>query len=64
MAATLFRHAKGVLSYYKTGLTSGEMEGINRKIRGLLASAFGFRDHDFLKLRLYALDDGKFKFVG
>ena len=30
-----------------------KMEGINRKIRGLLASAFGFRDQDFLKLRLY-----------
>ena len=55
---------QGVLSYYKTGLTSGKMEGINRKIRGLLASAFGFRDHDFLKLRLYALHEAKFKFVG
>ena len=52
----------GVLSYYKTGLTSGKMEGINRKIRGLLASAFGFRDQDFLKLRLYALHEAKFKF--
>ena len=52
MAATLLRHAKGVLGYYKAGLTSGKMEGVNRKIRGLLASAFGFRDHDFLKLRL------------
>jgi transposase len=41
-----------------------KMEGINRKIRGLLASAFGFRDHDFLKLRLYALHEAKFKFVG
>jgi transposase len=64
MAQTLLRHAKGVLSFYKTGLTSGKMEGINRKIRGLLASAFGFRDHDFLKLRLYALHEAKFKFVG
>ncbi|MGA7883361.1 MAG: transposase, partial [Terrimicrobiaceae bacterium] len=48
-AQTLLRHAKGVLSYYKTGLTSGKMEGVNRKIRGLPASAFGFRDHDFLQ---------------
>lgn len=64
MANTLLRHAKGILSYYKTGLTSGKMEGINRKIRGLLASAFGFRDPDFLKLRLYALHEAKFKFVG
>ena len=64
MAQTLLRHAKGVMSYYKTGLNRGKMEGINRKIRGLLASAFGFRDHDFLKLRLYALHEAKFKFVG
>ena len=64
MAKTLMRHAKGILSYYQTGLTSGKMEGINRKIRGLLASAFGFRDHDFFKLRLYALHEAKFKFVG
>jgi len=65
MAKTLKRHARGILSFYKkTGLTSTKMEGINRKIRGLLASAFGFRDHDFLKLRFYALHEAKFKFVG
>ena len=34
MAKTLLRHAKGILSFYHTGLTSGKMEGINRKIRG------------------------------
>ena len=44
MAKTLLRQAKGILSFYHTGLTSGKMEGINRKIRGLLARAFGFRD--------------------
>jgi len=64
MAATLRRHAKGILAYYKTGLTSGKMEGINRKIRGVLSAAFGFRDHDFFKLRLYALHESKFKLVG
>ena len=42
------------MEFRQRGLTSGKMEGINRKIRGLLASAFGFRDQDFLKLRLYA----------
>ncbi len=42
MAKTLLRHAKGILSFYRTGLTNGKMEGIDRKIRGLLASAFGF----------------------
>ncbi len=62
MASTLLRHAKGILSYYKTHLTSGKMEGINRKIRGIFSSAFGFRDQDFFKLRLYSLHE--FKFVG
>jgi RNase P/RNase MRP subunit POP5 len=58
------RQAKGMLSFYHTGLTSGKMEGINRKIRGLLASAFGFATTSFLKLRLYALHEAKFTFVG
>src|SRR6478736_9038393 len=31
MAKTLLRQAKGILSFYHTGLTSGKMEGINRK---------------------------------
>ena len=64
IADTLLRHAKGILAYYKTDLTSGKIEGINRKIRGLLASAFGFCDHDFFKLRLYGLHEAKFKLVG
>jgi transposase len=64
MAKTLLSHAKGILSYYTTRITSAKMEGINRKIRGLLASAFGFRDQDFFKLRLYGLHEAKFKFVG
>lgn len=64
MARTLLSHAKGILSYYKTGITSGKMEGTNRKIRGLLCAAYGLRDHDFLKLRLYALHQAKWNFIG
>jgi transposase len=64
MANTLLRHARGILSYYKTKITSAMVEGINRKIRGLLAAAYGIRDMDFLKLRLYALHESKWKFVG
>jgi transposase len=64
MAKTLLRHARGILSFYKTRITSGMVEGINRKIRGLLCSAYGIRDIAFLTLRLYALHESKFKFVG
>jgi transposase len=64
MAKTLLRHAKGILSFYKTHITSGKMEGTNRKIRGLLCAAYGLRDYDFLKLRLYALHQAKWNLVG
>jgi len=64
MTKTVLRHAKGILSYYKTKLTSGMVEGINRKIRGVLAAAFGLRDDDFLKYRLYALHESKWSFIG
>ena len=64
MTKTLLRHARGILSYYKTRITSGMVEGINRKIRGLLCAAYGIRDIAFLKLRLYALHESKFKFIG
>ncbi|HEY5742371.1 MAG TPA: transposase [Terrimicrobiaceae bacterium] len=66
MAQTLLRHAKGVLSYYKTRLTSGKMEGINRKSAArspaLLASATRISSN--CVSMLYALHEAKFKFVG
>jgi len=64
MARTLRRHARNILSVYETLMTSSKVEGINRKIRGLLASAYGIRDSEFLKLRLYALHETKWKLVG
>jgi len=64
MTKTLRRHAKGILSLYKTGLISGKIQGTNRKIRGLIASACSFRDSEFLKFRLYALHEAECTFVG
>ena len=45
-------------------MTSGRMEGINRKIKTLLRQVYGFRDDDFLRLKLYALNEAKHKLVG
>lgn len=64
MAKTLLNHAKGILSYYQTHVTSGKMEGINRKIRGILCAAYGVRDYVFFKLRLYALHEAKWSLIG
>jgi len=64
MAKTLTRFAENILHYYVTGLTSAAVEGTNRKIRTLLRNAYGLRDKQYLKLRLYSLHESKSKFTG
>jgi transposase len=64
MAQSLTDHAEGLLSYSVTKMTSGRMEGINRKIKTLFRQVYGFRDDDFLRLKLYALHEAKHKLVG
>ena len=55
MAATLRRHRKGILAYFRVGITSGPMEGMNNKIRVLLRKSYGLRDEEYFVLRLKAL---------
>ena len=64
MAQSLTDHAEGLLAYAVTAMTSGRMEGINRKIKTLFRQVYGFRDDDFLRLKLYALHEAKHKLVG
>ena len=47
-----------------TKMTNGRMEGINRKIQTLLRQVYGFREDDFLRLKLYAPHELKHKLVG
>lgn len=64
MAESLTDHGLGLLSYTVTQMTSGRMEGINRKIKTLFRQVYGLRDDDFLRLKLYALHEAKHKLVG
>jgi len=53
-----------LLSYAVAKMSNGRMEGINRKIKTLLRQVYGFRDDDFLRLKLYTLHESKHKLVG
>ena len=55
VALTLLKHKKGILNYFLHRLTSGPVEGIVNKIKTLKRQAYGFRDTDYFKLRLYHL---------
>ncbi len=64
LANTLLNHAHQILSYFDHPISSGIMEGINNKIGRLTRMAYGYRDVDFLHLRIYALHESKDIFTG
>lgn len=61
---TLALHRFGILAWYDYPISTGPLEGTNNKIKTLIKSAYGYRDKEFLKLKLYALHEAKFKMVG
>lgn len=64
LATTLLTHAKSILNYFLHPITSGKMEGINNKIGRLTRLAYGYRDINFLHLKLYSLHESSFKLSG
>ncbi len=64
LAKTLLMHAKLILNYYLHPITSGKMEGINNKIGRLTRVAYGYRDHEFLHLRILSLHESTFRLSG
>ena len=64
MANTLSLHRTGILAYYDVPITSGPLEGTNTKIQLLKRQAYGFRDREFFKLRIYALHESRLALVG
>jgi transposase len=63
-AATLARHREGILAYYDVPISTGPLEGTNNKIKTLQRQAYGFRDREFFKLRIYALHESRYALVG
>lgn len=60
---TLLRHGKDLLNYFKHRITNGKTEGINNKIKTMKRQAYGFRDIEYFKLRLYNLHKTRNSFV-
>jgi len=60
---TLENHKKGILAYYQYSISTGPLEGTNNKIKTLQRQAYGFRDREFFKLKIYALHLTKYALV-
>jgi|SRR5277367_1053613 len=64
LALTFAKNLKGILNYFKHFITNGKAEGLNNKIKTLKRQAYGYRDIEYFKLRLYHLHAQKHRLVG
>jgi transposase len=63
-ASTLSMYRTGILAFYDHRISTGPLEGTNNKIKTMQRQAYGFRDKEFFKLKIYALHEAKYALVG
>jgi len=61
---TLAAHRTGILAYYDYPISTGPLEGTKNKIKTMKRRAYGFRDMEFFKLKIFALHQAKYGLVG
>ena len=58
MAKTIRNKIDGIVTYWTfSGISNASMEGFNNKIRWLIRQAYGFRDHEYFKLKIFQLPE-------
>ncbi len=63
-AQTLRLHRKGLLAWYDYDISTGPLEGTNNKIKTMQRQAYGFRDQEFFRLKIFALHESTYALVG
>jgi transposase len=63
-AATLAIHRSRILAFYDYPISTGPLEGTNNKIKTMQRQAYGYRDQEFFKLKIYALHRSRYALVG
>ncbi len=63
-AKTLRSHAWGILAWYDYPISTGPLEGTNNKIKTMKRQAYGFRDPEFLMLKILGIHETTYALVG
>jgi transposase len=63
-AQTLEIHRTGLLNWYFCPISTGPLEGTNTKIKLLQRQAYGYRDMEFFRLKIYAIHQTTYALVG
>lgn len=64
LANTIKAHRWGILNWYDHHISTGKLEGINNKIKTMKRQAYGYRDQKFFELKILALHDKNYAFLG
>jgi len=63
-ANTLRLHRKGLLAWYEYPISTGPLEGTNNKIKTLQRQAYGYRDQEFFRLRIFSAHTTHYELIG
>lgn len=61
---TLMGYKTGILNYYEHSISSGPLEGLNNKIKTMKRQAYGYRDFEFFKLKIFDIHKKKYALIG
>lgn len=64
MVKTLESHWDGIIGFWQFGgITNAAMEGFNNKVRTMLRQAYGYRDDEYMRLKIFDLPNHKLQVV-
>ena len=63
-AKTLQIHRHGLLAWYNHPISTGPLEGTNNKIKLMQRRAYGYRNLEFLMLKIYGAHETRHRLVG
>jgi transposase len=63
-AETLALHRHGLLNWYHCPISTDPLEGTNTKIKLMQRQAYGYRDMEFFRLKIYAIHKTTYALVG
>jgi transposase len=63
-AKSVASHRNSLLAWYDYPISTGPLEGTNNKIKTLTRQAYGYRDFEFFRLKLFALHNSRYALLG
>ena len=64
MVKSILQHWDGILGFWRFGnMTNASMEGFNNKVRTMLRQAYGYRDLEYMRLKIFNLPNNNIKIV-